>query len=563
RRLELQHSLLRRALCDGKSVLPPIVLRPGDKVLDSGTGTGAWVMSLAKEIPPSVSLTAIDIQSKIFPESFPRNITFSIYSVTELPGEWTDTYSLINQRVLYAALTESQWRAALSEIYRVLAPGGWVQIIEGSTISTRMGPYSEKIGNILGKLYAHKGLLIDIAKRLPDMLGREGFINVHSETRALPLGAWAGTDGLEHRDNLTSVYSAMRGPIFEADGFGLVSSEQEYDDLLGGLAKEWDNGQSISASKDWTAVYAQKVRDPNVGQRAWSSSPDVHYLLPSDAQEKQRLESQHSFLRRTLCDGKSVVAPITLGPGDKVLDSGTGSGAWILSIAKEVPSSVSLTAIDIQSKIFPKLLPPNIVFHHHSVTDLPGEWTDSYLLVNQRVLYAALTESQWNSALVETHRVLAPGGWVQFIEGSSISPHTGPYSAKIGKILAKLYTHKGLVIDVAERLPGMLAREGFVNVHSETRALPVGAWAGADRTELRDNLITVYSAMRGPIFDANGFGLVSSEREYDDLLDGLTKEWDDGPNIYEDWTVVYAQKVRNPIENHGQGRLTMWPKSAI
>ncbi|KAG7451631.1 uncharacterized protein BT62DRAFT_438230 [Guyanagaster necrorhizus] len=288
-------------------------------------------------------------------------------------------------------------------------------------------------------------------------------------------------------------------------------------------------------------------------QRVWPSSLNVHYLLPSDAQEKQRLELQHSLLRRTLCDGKSILPPITLGPGDKVLDSGTGSGEslrvyalriWVISLAKEVPSSVSLTAIDIQSKIFPKICPTNVFFHHHSVTDLPGEWTDSYSLVNQRVLYAALTESQWRSALVEIHRVLAPGGWVQFIEGSEISPDTGPYTATIGSILTKLYARKGLLIDVAKRLPGMLAQGGFINIHSETRALPVGAWAGADGAELRVNLTTVCSAMRGPIFEADGFGLVSSEYEYDNLLDGLTKEWDDGPDIYEDWTVVYAQKPR-------------------
>ncbi len=253
-RLELQHSL-RRALCDSKSVFAPVTLKSGDKVLDSDTGTGqgsrlnvvslvlhflsgSWAMLLAKEVSPSVSLTAIDIQSKIFPKSFPRNVIFSIHSVTDLPGDWTDSYSLVNQRVLYAALTGSQWSAALSEIYYVLAPGGWVQIIEGSTISTHMGPYSEKIGSILGKMYSHKGLLIDVAKRLPDMLAREGFINVHSKTRALPLRAWAGADGLEHRDDLISVYSAMCGPIFKADGFGLVSSEREYDDLLDGLAKE-------------------------------------------------------------------------------------------------------------------------------------------------------------------------------------------------------------------------------------------------------------------------------------------------------------------------------------
>ncbi|PBK82373.1 hypothetical protein ARMGADRAFT_736241 [Armillaria gallica] len=46
--------------------------------------------------------------------------------------------------------------------------------------------------------------------------------------------------------------------------------------------------------------------------------------------------------------------------------------------------------------------------------------------------------------------------------------------------------------------------------------------------------------MWGPIFDAGGFGLVSSEQEYDNLLNDLTKEWDDGPDVFKDRTVVYA-----------------------
>ncbi|KAK0236449.1 hypothetical protein EDD85DRAFT_954302 [Armillaria nabsnona] len=209
----------------------------------------------------------------------------------------------------------------------------------------------------------------------------------------------------------------------------------------------------------------------------------------------------------------------------------------------------STSTISTETKIFPKSFPGNDNFSSRLVTDLPGEWANSYSLINQRVLYAALTESQWDSALAEAHRVLAPGGWVQSIEGSEISPHTGPYSERIGKILTKLYAHKGLVIDVAKRFPDMLTREGFINVHSETRALPVGAWAGTDGTELRVNLATVYSAMRGPIF---GFGLVSSEQEYDDLLNDLTKEWDDRPDVFEDWTVAddMAQVFLCPLDSN-------------
>ncbi|KAK0193400.1 S-adenosyl-L-methionine-dependent methyltransferase [Armillaria mellea] len=257
-RLELQHALVRRALCDGKSVLPPVVLMPGDRVLDSATGSGAWALSLAEEVPSSVSLTAIDIQSKIFPESFPQNVEFLLHSVMDLPSQWTDTFTLVNQRFLYAALTGPQWKVALGELHRVVAPGGWVQLVEGTVTSGDMGPFSMKLNNLWSALLAHKGLLIGIGNRLPDMLTQAGFVNVWSETRALPLGQWAGQDGIDARDILTSLLSAMRGPIFEGGGFGLVSSEQEYDDLITCAAKEWDNGSEVSASEKLTVMYAQK-----------------------------------------------------------------------------------------------------------------------------------------------------------------------------------------------------------------------------------------------------------------------------------------------------------------
>ncbi|KAK0193398.1 S-adenosyl-L-methionine-dependent methyltransferase [Armillaria mellea] len=257
-RLELQHALVRRALCDGKSVLPPIVLKPGDRVLDSATGSGAWALSLAEEVPSSVSLTAIDIQSKILPESFPQNVEFLLHSVMDLPSQWTDTFSLVNQRFLYGALTGPQWKVALGELHRVIAAGGWVQLVEGTVTSGDMGPFSMKIRNLWSALLTHRGLLIGIGNRLPDMLTQAGFVNVWSETRALPLGQWAGQDGIDARDDLTSVFSAMRGPIFEGGGFGVVSSEQELDDLIACVGKEWDNGREVSASKELTVMYAQK-----------------------------------------------------------------------------------------------------------------------------------------------------------------------------------------------------------------------------------------------------------------------------------------------------------------
>ncbi|KAK0467083.1 S-adenosyl-L-methionine-dependent methyltransferase [Desarmillaria tabescens] len=278
--------------------------------------------------------------------------------------------------------------------------------------------------------------------------------------------------------------------------------------------------------------------------RVYPSATGVHYILPSDALEKRRLDLQHSFLSRALCDSKSVLAPITLKPSDKVLDSGTGSGAWALSLAEEVPASVSIDAFDIQSNIFPESFPSNIHFSLHSVTNLPGEWSDTYSLVNQRVLFGALTESQWKAALLETFRVLTPGGWVQLVEGSPPSRNIGEYTDKMRKLFLELFAYKELVPDVAKRLPDMLTQQGFINIHRETRALPLGAWAGLDGTQHRDDLITVFSAFHGPILQGGGFGLVSSKEDFDNFLESLAKEWNNGEEAFvtQPWTVVYAQK---------------------
>ncbi|KAK0493970.1 S-adenosyl-L-methionine-dependent methyltransferase, partial [Armillaria luteobubalina] len=199
-------------------------------------------------------------------------------------------------------------------------------------------------------------------------------------------------------------------------------------------------------------------------KRDYPSSPDVYYILPSDTLEKQRLELQHALVRRALYDGKSVLAPIVLKPGDRVLDSGTGSGAWALSLAEEVPSSVFLTAIDIQSKIFPESFPKNVEFLLYSVTDLPRQWTDKFSLVNQRFLFGALTGQQWKVALQEIYRVIAPGGWVQLVDGVTIPEHIGPFSAKIGNLWSILFAHKGLLVDAVKCLPDMLTQAGFINV---------------------------------------------------------------------------------------------------
>lgn len=64
---------------------------------------------------------------------------------------------------------------------------------------------------------------------------------------------------------------------------------------------------------------------PHTLSRPYVSYPGSKYVLPSDQVEKDRLARQHEIIK-TANGGKILLAPISLRPGDKVLDSGTGPG---------------------------------------------------------------------------------------------------------------------------------------------------------------------------------------------------------------------------------------------
>ena len=83
-------------------------------------------------VPKTVQLYGIDPCTKFFPSSVSRipNMHFLPHSVTDLPASWTNRFNFVNQRLLLAALTNADWTRALSELHRVLAPGGHIQLGE-------------------------------------------------------------------------------------------------------------------------------------------------------------------------------------------------------------------------------------------------------------------------------------------------------------------------------------------------------------------------------------------------------------------------------------------------
>jgi len=238
-RLNVQHKYLTRVICDQRLIYDKNVnLDKGSCVLDSGTGTGAWAVDLANEVPELVEIYAADISSANFPPSPPSNVHFSIASVTFLPSEWTGQFDFVNQRFLFGALLAKEWPKALSEIHRALKSGGAVQLIEMDPRSAvPETPAVLQHLEIVRKMFDARGLHVGISGSFSEMLLAAGFVDVVSEKKQLPMGRLWGEIGMQGAMALGGANKNVAGVVVKLK---VLASEGEYQDLIDNVEQEWN-----------------------------------------------------------------------------------------------------------------------------------------------------------------------------------------------------------------------------------------------------------------------------------------------------------------------------------
>ncbi|KAJ1562968.1 hypothetical protein HK405_005016 [Cladochytrium tenue] len=118
--------------------------------------------------------------------------------------------------------------------------------------------------------------------------------------------------------------------------------------------------------REWAADYAGKAR----------MSGTETYFLPSDDDERRRLEEQHIIFRhlfsglfhtpqRALLEARSGEGGS--GGGATVLDVGCGPGSWTLEMAAAFPNA-SFVGVD-KASYDHKDLPKNVVFKNENLVD--------------------------------------------------------------------------------------------------------------------------------------------------------------------------------------------------
>lgn len=252
---------------DGRLIIDQDVeLKPGSRILDSGTGTGehsalshlrrnlsifkgAWILSLAHEVPASVELVGVDVSGEMLPDELPGNFSFIKASVTSLPETWTNSFDFINQRLLVGALSAPEWTRALSELLRVLKPGGYAQLLEFSIPFSSSAnsdlPMSERLTEFHDTLKRKRNKLRGFATRLPELAQEAGFIDVKINLKPIMLGKSWGEIGTIVADSMKLVYRSIGATLMADGGLGLYKSSEDVNAVVDAAREEWDEKEGV------------------------------------------------------------------------------------------------------------------------------------------------------------------------------------------------------------------------------------------------------------------------------------------------------------------------------
>ncbi|KAI8972118.1 S-adenosyl-L-methionine-dependent methyltransferase [Pilobolus umbonatus] len=197
-------------------------LQQGIHVVDAGCGPATWTFEMAEAYPNS-KFTGLDV-SFVFPETIrPINVDFNICNISKtLPFE-DNSIDFYHQRLLVAGLNEVDYKEALKNAYRVLKPGGYIELSEpnGERLGNE-GPIQAQYNAIFNGMMKKRGLIPDMGEHIEDYLKELGFENVHFERVDLPINHGGKVGELMMKNNTEASMSlkplmTMVNPAYEDD----------------------------------------------------------------------------------------------------------------------------------------------------------------------------------------------------------------------------------------------------------------------------------------------------------------------------------------------------------
>ncbi|KAJ1569330.1 hypothetical protein HK405_006565 [Cladochytrium tenue] len=283
---------------------------------------------------------------------------------------------------------------------------------------------------------------------------------------------------------------------------------------------------------------AAPSRPPGRSARYYPVYDGIDYPLPIDVSEKDRLSLQHE-ITRYIFGGRlfnSPLAPATAGRQLAFLDVGCGPGHWVRDIANAYPDA-KVVGADINPSFFEQaVIPPNLTFVECNILKGLPFPDNSFDLVFQRNMMAAIPKADWPAAVRELVRVTRPGGYVELMEPYSIMQRIGPAGKLLHEKMVRALNVSGRDSDIALRLDVHLDAAALQDIDEGTRSAPIG-WGGRIGDLMLINMRLIYEGLEPLISRANG-GIPHDE--FAAMLDAMLDEFVER-SCYKNWFYAYGR----------------------
>ncbi len=241
------------------------------------------------------------------------------------------------------------------------------------------------------------------------------------------------------------------------------------------------------------------------------------YALPKDQGEQDRLDFQHYGLRLLL--GGDYAAPIP--PTTRhILDVGTGTGRWAYEMAHQF-SAAYIMGVDLEApRNSPHAQPLNYRFVQADVLQGLPFSANYFDFVHLRLLGVAIPAARWPSVLRELVRVTCPGGWIEWLEISTVYDRPGPATQQLLHWWEEIEECTGFRLSLLEHLGGLLTQAGVQEIHTRTIEAPLGKWGARAGELLSTDLHATFGSLKP--FYCKYLGL--APEQYDTTIGVLLKE---------------------------------------
>lgn len=304
---------------------------------------------------------------------------------------------------------------------------------------------------------------------------------------------------------------------------------------------------------DFTVKTRERTPSPTPGSRTAPASPEEEELkgnIASAERERQALDQLMPAVwelqaSRQVFGSQLMLYPIATElksrPSVRILDFGGGASCdWGWAVALKYPNSSVVTMPSSPTRIsFPISGPSN----HHTVrtstwTTLP--FPDGHFdLISARSMHTMLRthsvhqEDEYDLVLREFHRVLAPGGYLEFQLMDAEMLHPGPLARELGAEFAARLRERHFDPQASRYFLPRLRNAGFEGVRRTWMVLPaadvVPRWVDRGKRSAlgrRDSAVpvTMKEELRGSTGDVRAMTGLVGARQWERWMVSLQRE---------------------------------------